>query len=105
MDSRRGFTPSMAILHSAFRFHAFAMKMLTGRVTGVNDAVLVLHVLDNGTNDPLSPVRGSVDRDEVNGGGRRCGHSSNSDVCAREEGDRPGQTSEHGWKSNPKVGD
>lgn len=105
MDSRRGFTPSMATLHSAFRFYAFAMMMLTGRVTGVDDAVLVLHVLNNGTDDLLSPVRGSVDRNEVNGGGRRCGHSSNGDVCAREEGDRPGKTSEHGWKSNSKVGD
>lgn len=104
MDSRRGFTPSMAILYSAFRFSVFAMMMLTGRITRVDDAVLVLHVLNNGTNDLLSPVRGSVDRDEVNGGGR-CGHSSNSDVCAREEDGRPGKTSEHGWKSNSKVGD
>lgn len=85
-------------------FFAFAL-ILTGRVTGVDDVVLVLYVLNDGTNDLLSPVRGSVDRNEVNGSGRRGGHGSDGDVCAGEASGRARKTSEHGWKSNSKIGD
>lgn len=71
----------------------------------MDDAVLVLDVLNDGTNDLVGPVRGSVDRNEVNRSGRRGGHGSGGDVCAGNAGGRARKTSEHGWKRNSKAGD